>query len=119
MTPNMVLIARVLAGVWAVFWLFFFVVESLVWRTPAPVMLSWAGLGVLFVMLALLPWRMEGPGGLLLVVTGLLVGLAYAIWAPPGLPLASYVITTVVFGGPPLVAGILFLRHRRAATAAM
>ena len=117
MTLNMVLIARVLALVWAVFWLFLFVVESLVWRTPAPVMLSWAGLGALFVMLALLPWRMEGPGGLLLAATGLIAGLAYAIWAPPGLPLVSYVITTIVLGGPPLVAGILFLRHRRTTAA--
>jgi len=114
---RMVFIARALALLWAVFWLFFFVVESLVWRTPALVMASWASVGLLFVILALLPWRKEGTGGLLLVVAGLLIGVAYVIWAPPGLPLASRVITTVVFSGPPVVAGILFLRHHRAVTA--
>lgn len=117
MKLPMVLIARVLALLWAVFWLFFIVVESLVWRTPALLMASWVGLGLLFLILALLPWRREGTGGLLLAVAGLLVGVAYAIWAPPGLPLASRVITTIVFSGPPLVAGILFLSHHRAVTA--
>ena len=116
MTLRMVFIARVLALVWAVFWLSFFIVESLAWRTPALVTLSWTGVGLLFVILALLPWRREGLGGLLLVIVGLAVGLAYVIWAPLGLPLASRVVTTLVFGGPPLVAGILFLSYHRAAT---
>jgi hypothetical protein len=116
-TLRMVLIARVLVVVWAVFWLSFFIVESLAWRTPTLVTLSWASVGLLFVILALLPWRKEGLGGLLLVIVGLVVGLAYVIWAPPGLPLAGRVITTLVFVGPPLVAGILFLRHHQAATA--
>jgi len=113
----MVFIARMLVLLWALFWLFFFVVESLVWRTPALAAASWAGVGLLFVILALLPWRKEGTGGLLLVVAGLLTGVAYVIWAPPGLPLASRVITTVAFSGPPLVAGILFLRHHRVVAA--
>ncbi|MBI4876960.1 MAG: hypothetical protein HY822_20165 [Acidobacteria bacterium] len=112
-----VYIARGLALLWAAFWLFFFVVESLVCRTPALVMASWAGAGLLFVILALLPWRKERTGGLLLIVAGLSIGVAYTIWPPPGLPLASRMITTVVFSGPPLVAGILFLRHHRAVTA--
>jgi hypothetical protein len=114
---RIVFIARALALLWAAFWLFSFVVESLVWRTAALVMASWAGVGLLFVILALLPWRKEGTGGLLLVVAGLLIGVAYVIWAPPGLPLASRVITTVVFSAPPLVAGTLFLRHHRAVSA--
>ena len=114
---RMVFIARVLALLWAAFWLFFFVVESLAWRTPALVAASWAGVGLLFVILALAPLRWEVTGGVLLIVVGLSIGVAYAIWAPPGLPLASRVITIVVLSGPPLVAGILFLRHHGAVTA--
>ena len=117
MKLRMVFIARVLAMLWAVFWLFFFVAESLAWRTPALVAAPWAGAGLLFVILALVPWRWELSGGLLLVVVGFLIGVAYVIWAPPELPLASRAITTVVLSGPPLVAGILFLRHHRAVTA--
>jgi hypothetical protein len=109
----MVFIARLLALLWAVFWLFFFVAESLAWHTPALVAAPWVGVGLLFVILALVPWHWEMTGGLLLVVVGLLSGVAYAIWGPPALPLVSRVITTIVFGGPPLVAGILFLRHHR------
>lgn len=112
----MVFIARVLAMLWAVFWLFVFIAESLAWRTPALVAACWAGVGLLFVILALIPWRWEWSGGLLLVAAGFLTGVAYGIWGPPGLPGPSRVITTVVLAGPPLVAGILFLRHHRART---
>jgi len=114
---RMVFIARVLALLWAVFWLVVFVVESLAWRTPALVAAPWVGVGLLFVILALAPLRWEVTGGVLLVVVGLLIGVAYAIWAPPGLPLTSRVITIVVLSGPPLVAGILFVRHYGAVTA--
>ena len=117
MKLRMVFIARVLALLWAVFWLVVFVAESLAWRTPALVAAPWVGVGLLFVILALAPLRWEVTGGVLLVVVGLLIGVAYAIWAPPGLPLTSRVITIVVLSGPPLVAGILFLRHPGAVTA--
>jgi hypothetical protein len=113
----MVVTARVLALLWAVFWLFFFVAESVAWRTPAHVTASWAVVGLLFVVLAVLPWRKEGTGGLLLLFTGSSIGVAYVIWAPQGLPFASRVITTVVLSGPPLAAGVLFLRHHRVVAA--
>ncbi|MGA2184980.1 MAG: hypothetical protein ABSH47_18330 [Bryobacteraceae bacterium] len=112
----MVFVARVLALLWALFWLFFFAAESLAWRTTALVATPWVGAGLLFVILGLLPWRWEVTGGLLLVAIGLLFGVAYAIWPPPRLPLASRVITTIALSGPPLVAGVLFLRHHRAVT---
>lgn len=117
MKSGMVLLARALALAWAGFWLFFFTVESLVWHTPARVMLFWTLVGLLFVLLAAAPWRWEVTGGLLLVVAGLLAGPAYAIWSPPQLTLLSRVITTVLLAGPPLVAGVLFLRHHRAGCA--
>ena len=111
------LLPRALAISWAGFWMFFFVAESLVWRTPAGAMLPWVGIGLLFVFLALVPWRWERAGGLLLTLVGLLAGAAYAIWSPSRLPAIGRVLTTVLFGGPPLAAGILFLIHRRAVSA--
>jgi hypothetical protein len=54
---RLVFIARVLALLWAMFWLFFFVAESLAWRTPALVAAPWVGVGLLFVILALAPLR--------------------------------------------------------------
>ncbi len=113
----MALLARALALTWAGFWMVFLVAESCAWHTPVRVALPWVGVGLLFVLLALLPWRWELTGGLLLMVVGLSAGVAYALWSPPRLPVASRVLTTAVFSGPPLAAGILFLVHRRAVTA--
>ena len=107
------LLARALALLWAGFWMFFFVVESWVWYTPVLVALPWVGLGLLFVFLALVPWRWERTGALLLMLVGLSAGGAYAIWSPPWLPAASRALATIAFSGPPLVAGILFLTTAR------
>ncbi len=109
MKLRVTLLARTLALLWAGFWTVFFVAESWAWRTPVHAALPWVGAGLLFVILALIPWRWETAGGILLVVAGLAVRTAYAIWPPPGLPLAGRVLTTVVFSGPPVAAGILFL----------
>ncbi len=80
MKRRTVFIARVLALLWVVFRLFFFVVEPVVvGRTPALVAASWAAVGLLFVILALLPWRKEATGGFLFVVAGLLIGMAYGV----------------------------------------
>jgi peptidoglycan/LPS O-acetylase OafA/YrhL len=108
---RMVFIARALALLWAGFWISFFVAEGWAWRSPWRVMAFWAGVGLAFSILALLPWKWQTTGGVLLVVTGLLVAVGYAWWSTPRLPFTSRAITTVVFGGPPLVAGILFLIH--------
>ena len=116
MKLRLALLARVLALSWAGFWMFFFVAESAAWHTPVRLALPWVGVGLLFVLLALVPWRWEMTGGLLLMAVGLSAGVAYAIWSPPRLPVGSRVLTTVVFSVPPLAAGILFLIHRRAMT---
>jgi hypothetical protein len=61
----------------------------------------------------LVAWRWEVTGGVLLLIVGLTVGIAYAVSPPPQLPLVAVLITTVVFSAPPLLAGILFLLHQR------
>ena len=95
----------------------FFVAESWAWRTPMPVALAWVGVGLLFLLLALLPWRWERMGGFLLVGVGLLAGVVYSIWSPARLSVAGRLLTLIGFSGPPLAAGVLFLTHRRAVTA--
>ncbi len=117
MKLSMALLARALALSWAAFWMVFFVAESWAWRTPLGWALPWVGVGLLFLSLALVPWRWETVGGVLLVTTGLFAGVAYTIWSPKQLPVAGRVLTIVVFSGPPLAAGILFLKHRRGLTA--
>ena len=103
---------------------FFFVGSVVVEYAPGHVVVLGAVVLLLFAILALIPWRWEGAGGLLLVVMSLFIGVTYAIASAAivrrdgsRLPLAVRVITTVVFTGPPLVAGILFLLHRRSVKA--
>ena len=113
MKVPVAVVARTLALAWAGFWLFFFVAESAAWRTPVRVALLWVGLGLLFVVLALIAWRWEIAGGLLLMAAGLLTGVTYGVWSPTYLPVISRVSTIIVGAIPPVVAGILFLMHRR------
>jgi hypothetical protein len=110
--------ARALALWWAGFWISFFVGSIMVEPTPAHAIVAGSVVLLLFVILVLVPWRWEAAGGLLLVVMGLLIGVTYAIasaWIIRNdgsrLPLAVRAITTLVFAGPPLVAGVLFLLH--------
>ncbi|MGA9624666.1 MAG: hypothetical protein WBL65_24595 [Bryobacteraceae bacterium] len=114
--------ARALALLWAGFWIFFFVGSIMVEPTPAHVVVVGSVVLLLFLILALVPWRWEAVGGLLLAVMGLLIGVTYAIASASffrrndgsRLPLSVRAITTLVFAGPPLVAGILFrLHHHR------
>jgi hypothetical protein len=115
MRPTGVLLARALALLWAGFWLFFIVAESLAWHTPLALMVPWVLAGLFFGLAALLPWRWEAAGGRLLIGIGLVASLAYAAWSPSGLPAWSRALTLFVFGAPPIVAGVLFLVHDRAA----
>ncbi len=122
--PWMVYGARALALLWAGFWIFFFVGSIMVEPSYPRVIVVGSLVLLLFVILALVPWRWEAAGGLLLVVMSLLIGVAYALASASffgrndgsRLPLAVRVVTTVVFTGPPLMAGILFLLHHRIAS---
>jgi hypothetical protein len=98
--PWMVYGARALVLLWAGFWVYFFVGSVMVEPTPGHVVAVGSAVLLVFAILALVPCRWEAAGGLLLVVMSWLIGAAYAI-------------TAVVFTGPPLVAGILFLLHHR------
>jgi hypothetical protein len=103
--------ARALALLWAGFWVFFFIAESLAWHTPIDRMAMWVGLGLLFLVAALAGWRWEVVGGALLITVGVAAAIAYAVWGPRELRFTVRMITLVVFGVPPVVAGALFLVH--------
>jgi hypothetical protein len=107
--------ARMTALLWALFWIFFFVVESIAWQTPVRMVLLWAGLGVIFIFVAFVPFRREALGAVLLIVAGLAVGAAYSVWSPPQLNRAGRMITFLVLSLPPIASGTLLLVHRRSA----
>jgi hypothetical protein len=70
----------------------------------------------MFVIVALAAWRWEVAGGLMLMAVGVLAAVAYAIWGPRQLALASRVTAILVFGMPPMAAGALFLMHHHGIT---
>jgi hypothetical protein len=111
---TMEYVARALAVLWAGFWTSFFIAESLAWHTPFERMMIWVTVGLAFVILALVAWRWEAAGGLVLVAVGVFAALAYGIWGPRGLSVTTHVTTLLAFGVPPVAAGALFLlRHHR------
>lgn len=116
--------ARGLALLWAGFWIFFVVASVIVEGASGLTIAFWSGVLLLFVILALVPWRWEVAGGRLLVVMSLLVGVTYAIASAAivrsdgsQLTFLTRVIGTITFAVPPLVAGILFLLHHRSLAA--
>lgn len=117
MKVGTVSIGRALALLWAAFWMFFFIAESVAWRTRPDVAAPWIAIALFFLILALVPWRWEWTGGVLLTTVGVLAGGIYAFLAPDALPVYPRVMTAATLGVPPLVAGILLLWHHRAAIA--
>jgi hypothetical protein len=105
--------ARMLAVLWALFWMFFFVAESIAWRTPVRMALLWAGLGCVFLAVAFLPFRWEVIGAFLLIFAGLAVGAAYSAWSPSQLNRGGRMITFLVLSLPPIASGTFLLLHRR------
>lgn len=108
-------LARAIALLWAAWWTFF------VWATVASEGFLWPGpavaaaLGVLFLGSALLAWRWQHIGGLLLTVEGLLVVIGYPQMMA-GVPSATVTTVLLTLALPPLVAGALCLACRERST---
>jgi len=113
---TMAYLARAFALLWAGFWMFFFLAESLVWHTPLGRMTIWVAVGVAFAIIALMAWRWEVAGGLALMVVGVLAALAYGIFGPLEVSVSTRVTALLSFGIPPVTAGALFLMHHHRIT---
>ena len=105
--------ARAIALLWAAFWMYFFIAETLSTGTGISSGFRWFVLGLLFLVLALIPWRWEIAGAWCLAAVAVIVGAAYAIWSPKHLSAGVKIETTILFSVPPLLAGFLFFAHRR------
>jgi hypothetical protein len=103
--------ARTLALLWAGFWMLFFTAESLVWNTPLDRMIIWMTIGLAFLIVALVAWRWEVVGGVLLIAVGIVSVLAYYSRGPRPISTTTLVTTLLAFGIPPTGAGVLFLIH--------
>lgn len=107
-----VLVARAVALLWAAVWIYFFIAETTETAMQLSAGLPWLALGILFIGNALVPWRWEAAGSWSLIGVAVVVGIAYAVWAPGYLAGDVKTMTIVAFCCPPLLSGILLLVHR-------
>ena len=103
-------VARALALIWAGWWTFFGLACGLgEGMSPAGVLLHAALPGLIFLVSAAIAWRWEAIGGIVLVLEGLLVFIAYPVMTYSRFPLSTIVFVLLTMALPPLAAGFLFL----------
>lgn len=110
-------VARFVAGVWALFWIWFGVASALYEGLGiGELMLHAAAPGLLFLALAAFAWWKEHTGGIVLLLAGLLTIAAY--WQMAGSLNSEYwLLVGSMLALPQMLAGALFLaasHHRRA-----
>ena len=102
-------LARILAVLWAGFWLWFGVGSALHERLPWDGVLLYAlRPGLIFVAILLYAWLWPRTGGVLLVLTGFVLAGWYAVYYGDK-PAAMKVFVLSTIGLPPLVSGLLLL----------
>ena len=109
-------IARGLALIWAAWWTIFGLlsgagegVRGLLANAPNALP------GLAFLVSAAVAWKWEAVGGGLLILEGVIVLVAYPMMTHGRFPLSTITLVLLTMALPPLVAGILFLAHRRRA----
>ena len=107
--PVLFYSARVLAVLWAAFWIWFGLASGIAeGLPPRGVLIHTAVPGLFFALLVVVAWRWETLGGILLVAASLFVFVVYPMLFRRLPPLVIF-LTLLTMAVPPLVAGILLL----------
>lgn len=107
-------IARALALIWAGWWAFFGPASALVEGLDrVGVLIHTAMPGLVFLVSAIIAWKWETVGGVLLVLEGIMVLIAHAAMTYGRFPLLTIIFVLLAMALPPWVAGILFLANWR------
>lgn len=106
-------IARALALIWACWWTFFGLVsgageglKGLLANAPNALP------GLVFLASVAIAWRWVVIGGIVLVLEGLFIFIAYPVMVHSRFPLSTIIFVLLTMGLSPLVAGFLFLISR-------
>ena len=101
--------ARLIAILWVAFWTWFALTSSLVKEGSATnVFMQVAVPGTFFAFILFLAWRTEVLAGLLLLVMGVFIAMAFLL-ASDHLPVNALVFVVSAMALPPLAAGTMFL----------
>jgi hypothetical protein len=110
--------ARIVVLGWAGCWVLFMAVYlfSAIGKPIGPDGLKGFAVIALGMAIVIVPtwlaWRKVKAAGIVLVAEGLVIFVAYLIWPPGRVSTADSYLTALMLGGPPLVAGTLFLASR-------
>jgi len=107
-------IARALALIWAGWWVLFGVASGIEEKlNPPGILIHSAVPGLIFLASVITAWRWESVGGVILLLEGLFVCIAYPTTMGKRFPLSTIFCVLVTMALPPLIAGLLFLVSRR------
>lgn len=114
-------VGRVIAVVWSGFWALFGLLSALGERLDTlGVLFHMIVPGFVFLITVIIAWSYEKVGGIVLIVEGFVVGIAYPLlFSAMATSTVIFVLLTMAL--PPVLAGFLFMidsrRHRSIATA--
>lgn len=109
--------ARILSLVWAGFWTWFGLASGIYEKgKPLEILLHTAVPGLVFLVSALIAWRWQAVGGVLLLLEGLVIAVGYLLMVQHSrFSLLTRIQVDLMLALPPLVSGILFLAASRMA----
>jgi hypothetical protein len=103
-------LARAIALAWGGFWVFFGVASGIGEKMNTEGIFMHALLpGLVFLASVVIPWIWEKPGGVLLILEGLFVCVAYPMMFYPRFHISTVIYVLLTMGFPPIVSGIIFL----------
>ena len=103
-------IARIIALVWAGWWVFFGLASGIgEGLDPIGVVIHTAVPGLIFLVLAIIAWLRQDIGGALLVLAGLVIMVIYPLMARGSLSISTILVAMALLALPPLIAGGLCL----------
>ena len=105
--------ARIIAGLWAGFWIFFALSHIVGIGITAADLMIVAGFTFVFLASALIPWRWEMSGGILLLVEGMIIGIFYPIMVRDNFSIQTIIFIELTLALPPVLAGFLFVIHKK------
>lgn len=100
--------ARVLSLAWGGWWTFFGLASGIGEKmNAAGILLHAAVPGLIFLALAIVAWKWELAGGIIVLIIGLVLFLTYPLVMR--MPPTVVVTVLLMLALPPLVAGVLFV----------
>jgi hypothetical protein len=101
----------ILISIWAAFWIFFAIASFFTEPFSQATLFNVITFSVILAASAVITWRWETAGGIILVLESLLIFIVYPILFSD-LPLSTVLLVLATMALPPLITGCLALVNR-------